>query len=166
MALKSSGFGRATDDPDEARIILGKILEDIKAGRMPTKKAKPKRQRGDETRLGPMIDRFIKDNPGREDPKSIGGKENLLKRARQEFGSERALSSIEPHHLEKWVGKLEAKFSNSTILKHLYALSSVYRYAITLGTYVAVGGKHPVQRMYRKPPLRIGRTKSKKAEVA
>lgn len=59
VALKSPGSGRATDDPDEARILLGELLKDIKAGKAPTKKAKPKRQRGDQTRLGPMIDRFI-----------------------------------------------------------------------------------------------------------
>jgi hypothetical protein len=33
VALKSPGSGRATDDPDEARILLGELLKDIKAGK-------------------------------------------------------------------------------------------------------------------------------------
>ena len=163
LALRAPGSGRATTDPDQARILLGKVLEDLKAGKMPSKTTRPKRQRGDETRLGAMAQRLIKDNPGGVTEKWQGDVERRLKRAQEWFGTERSLISIEPRHVRDWIKKLTAEgFANGTIRHHLHALSSVYRYAHELGTVPP--SCNPVSRLYRKPSARRDRKESQKAE--
>ena len=165
VALKSPGSGRATDDPDEARILLGELLKAIREGKMPTKTAKPTKQLGDETRLGPMSERFIKDNPRGNVPKSVETKKRHLGRAKKFFGADRPLKSIESRHVRKWMDKLagEGK-SNQTILHHIWALSPVFEYARELGTWTSAEAKNPVQRIYGKPKARRGRHESQKAK--
>ncbi len=96
LALRAPGSSRATTDPDQARILLGKVLEDIKAGKMPPKTTRPKKRRGDETRLGPMAQRLIKDNPGDVTEKWQGDVERRLKRAQEWFGIETIFSASMP----------------------------------------------------------------------
>ena len=103
LALRAPGSGRATTDPDQARILLGKVLEDIKTGKMPSKTTRPKKRRGDETRLGPMAQRLITDNPGDVTEKWQADVERRLQRAQDWFGKERSLISIEPVHLRAWI---------------------------------------------------------------
>ena len=163
VALKSSASGRATDDPDEARILLGELLKDIRAGKVPAMKARPKRQRGDETRLGPMAERYIKYNPGDVTPKWLGDQKRMLERAKKEFGTDRPLISIEAKHLEKWIRKLKASGkANGTIRHHAYALSVVYEYAQSIGTVPSAF--NPVLDVYRLPSARRERAVSKRAK--
>jgi len=163
LALRAPGSSRATTDPDQARILLGKILEDIAAGKMPLKTARPKKRLGDETRLGAMAQRLIKDNPGDVTEKWQGDVERRLQRAKVYFGKERSLISIEPRHVRDWIKKLTAEgFANGTIRHHLHALSSAYRYAQELGTVPPYC--NPVSRLYRKPSARRDRKESQKAE--
>ena len=163
LALRAPGSSRATTDPDQARILLGKVLEDIKAGKMLSKTTRPKKQRSDETRLGPMSQRLIKDNPGDVTEKWQGDVERRLKRAQAWFGKERSLISIESAHVRDWINKLTAEgFANGTIRHHLHALSSVYRYAHELDTVPP--SCNPVSRLYRKPSARRDRKESQRAE--
>ena len=163
LALRAPGSSRATSDPDEARILLGKALEDLRAGKMPSKATRPKKQHGDESRLGAMAQRLIRDNPGNVTEKWHGDVERRLKRAQEWFGQERSLISIEPKHVRDWINKLTAEgFANGTIRHHLHALSSVYRYAQELDTVPP--SCNPVSRLYRKPSARRDRKESQRAE--
>ena len=163
LALKAPGSSRATDDSDEARILLGKLLEDIKAGKMPPKTTRPKKRHGDETRLGAVAQRLIKDNPGDVTEKWQGDVERRLKCAQEWFGKERSLISIESAHVREWINKLTAEgFANGTIRHHLHALSSVYRYAHELGTVPTF--VNPVSGLYRKPSARRNRKESQRAD--
>ncbi len=163
LALKAPGSGRATSDPDQAIILLGKVLGDLRAGKRPSKTARPKKQRGDETRLGAMARRLIKDNPGDVTEKWQGDVERRLRRAQEWFGQERSLTSIEPKHVRDWINKLTAEgFANGTIRHHLHALSSVYRYAQERDTVPP--SCNPVARLYRKPSARRDRKESQRAE--
>jgi len=153
LALRAPGSTRATTDPDQARILLGKILEDIVAGRLPSRTTRPRKRRGDEMRLGAMARCLIKDNPGDVTEKWQGDVERRLKRAQEWFGKERSLISIEPKDVRDWINKLTAEgFANCTNRHHLHALSSVYRYAHELGTVLP--SCNPVSRLYRKPSAR------------
>ena len=163
IALRAPGSSRATSDPDEARILLGKALEDLRAGKMPPKATRPNKQRSDESRLGAMAQRLIKDNPGDVTEKWQGDIARRLKRAQEWFGRERSLTSIEPKHVRDWINKLAAEgFANGTIRHHLHALSSVYRYAHELATVPP--SCNPVRGLYRKPSARGDRKESQKAE--
>ncbi len=162
VALKTPETGRATDDPDEARILLGELLKAIKQGKMPTKTAKPTKQRGDETRLGPMIERFIKDRPGNSTPRWRAEVERRLERAKDEFGVDRPLISIEPRHIEAWMRKLEKNYAGGTCRHHAYSVSILYRYARALGTVPS--GYNPVHDVFELPSARRGRNQSQKAK--
>ena len=133
LALRAPGSTRATTDPDQARILLGKILEDIKAGKMPSKTTRPKKQRGDETRLGAMAQRLIKDNPGDVTEKWQGDVERRLKRAQEWFGKERSLISIEPRHVRDWIKGIG-----------MHTSSARYRHPVTR-SQGSIGSHRPVE---------------------
>ena len=158
VALKAPGSTRATADPDEARILLGKLLEELKAGGPPRRRP----NKGDLSSLGPMAQRLIQDNPGDVTEKWLGDVERRLKRAREWFGTQRPLVSIEPTDVRDWIDHLKGQgLAGGTIRHHLHALSSVYRYAQELGTIPP--HCHPISRLYRKPSARRDRGQSQKA---
>ncbi len=163
VALKPTGATRATADEDEARILLGRLLEDLKAGRGRKRVARAKSAPVDETRLRAMSNRLLKDNPGDVTDKWLGEVAMRLKRAQEWFGIDRTLESIEPIHIRAWIKKLtDDSLKSGTIRHRLHSLSSVYRYAQALGTVTP--HCNPVARLYRKPSARRDRSESQKAK--
>ena len=163
IALRAPGASRATSDGDEALILLGDVLKQIKDGERVPKAAARKRSVGDGSLLNAAVKRLLDDNPGEVTEKWLADVGRCLDRAIDRFGAERSLTHIKPTDIRAWINQLQkAGLAGGTIRHHLHALSSVYRYAQEREDVPL--GFNPLSGLYRKPKAGADGQTSKRAK--
>jgi integrase len=138
-ALRPPGSTRATEDKAEAAQLLANKIREMGGVRL-----------GRTMGLGDFVTEFLAVNPGHVTERWLAETKLRLGRAVEFFGTDRELTTIRPIHLRQWLGKL-SHLSASNQRHHLYALSSLYRYAQEVE--VVPLGYNPVAGLYRKPSV-------------
>jgi len=153
-ALKPPGENKATEDPVQAQILMGRLIEDL--SNTGVKRHTP-------GSLAAARAQLVEDNPGGVTEKWLNEVDRRLGRAGAFFGGERPLENVRAKDVREWTKDLQTKgLAAGTIRHHLHALSSVYRYAQELDLVPL--GYNPVSGLYRKPSTSRDREESKKPD--